>query len=279
MYVVHCKRSAYDVYIGRPGVWGNPFVIGKDGDRATVVAKYREWLLRQPELVARARQELKGKILGCWCSPQACHGDVLAEIANKEVVMKPRFYAGIGSRETPREILDVMYCFGAELAENGFILRSGRAPGADRAFEHGCDSVRGDKRIYVPYKGAHQVYDESPPQLQILCTPEALKMAEQFHPNWAACSVYDKQYHGRNCHIILGKELNVPAEFVLCWTKDGLAQGGTGQGIRVARHYNIPVYDMGYDPEGVIAHAISLDTIEKKRKYIRYIIESCYELF
>ena len=83
MYVVHCKRSAYDVYIGRPGVWGNPFVIGKDGDRVTVVAKYREWLLSQPELVARAKQELKGKILGCFCYPEACHGDVLSEIANE----------------------------------------------------------------------------------------------------------------------------------------------------------------------------------------------------
>lgn len=81
--VVHSKRSPYDVYIGRPSKWGNPFVVGVDGDRATVIAQYRDWVLRQPELMA-ALPELRGKVLGCWCSPQACHGDVLVELANQE---------------------------------------------------------------------------------------------------------------------------------------------------------------------------------------------------
>lgn len=80
--VVHCKRAAFDVYIGRPSSWGNPFVIGKDGTRADVIAKYRAWLEARPELVARAKAELRGKVLACWCSPAACHGDVLAEVAN-----------------------------------------------------------------------------------------------------------------------------------------------------------------------------------------------------
>lgn len=79
--VVHCKRNSYDVYIGRPSKWGNPFVIGRDGDRATVISKYRGWLLARPELVA-ALHELRGKVLGCWCAPLACHGEVLAELAN-----------------------------------------------------------------------------------------------------------------------------------------------------------------------------------------------------
>jgi hypothetical protein len=82
MRVVHCKRAKYDVYIGRPSKWGNPFVIGQDGDRAAVVGKYRQWLLKQPQLVADAKRELRGKVLACWCAPQACHGDVLAEVAN-----------------------------------------------------------------------------------------------------------------------------------------------------------------------------------------------------
>lgn len=79
--VVHCKRERHDVYIGRPSKWGNPFVIGKDGDRDEVIRKYREWIKTQPELLA-ALPELKGKALGCWCSPRACHGDVLAELAD-----------------------------------------------------------------------------------------------------------------------------------------------------------------------------------------------------
>jgi hypothetical protein len=83
MRVVHCKKDKYDVYIGRPGPWGNPFEIGKDGDREEVVQKYAEWLLAQPELVEKAKQELRGKVLGCWCAPKLCHGNILSQIANE----------------------------------------------------------------------------------------------------------------------------------------------------------------------------------------------------
>jgi hypothetical protein len=81
--VVHCKRDPYDVYIGRPGPFGNPFEIGKDGNRQEVVEKYAEWVLTQPELLATIRTELKGKVLGCWCAPKLCHGDILVELANE----------------------------------------------------------------------------------------------------------------------------------------------------------------------------------------------------
>jgi hypothetical protein len=66
-----------------PSKWGNPFVIGRDGTRDDVVARYEAWLLAQPELVA-ALPELAGKTLGCWCAPRACHGDVLARLANAQ---------------------------------------------------------------------------------------------------------------------------------------------------------------------------------------------------
>lgn len=82
-FVVHCKKSPFDVYIGRPSKWGNPFVIGEDGDREMVVSKYRKWLMNQPELLNQL-PELKGKVLGCWCSPKSCHGDVLSSLANQE---------------------------------------------------------------------------------------------------------------------------------------------------------------------------------------------------
>jgi hypothetical protein len=72
------------VYIGRPGSWGNPFEIGRHGDRDEVVRKYRAWLLGQPELVAKARRELAGKDLWCWCAPLRCHGDVLLAVANED---------------------------------------------------------------------------------------------------------------------------------------------------------------------------------------------------
>jgi len=77
--IVHCKKEKYDVYIGRPSKWGNPFVVGKDGTREEVVEKFRRYILTKPELI-RALPELRGKILGCWCSPKICHGDVLVEL-------------------------------------------------------------------------------------------------------------------------------------------------------------------------------------------------------
>jgi hypothetical protein len=79
--VVHCKRAPYDVYIGRPSKWGNPFSIGPDGNREEVIQKYKEWFWNQPQLV-EALPELTGKILGCWCAPLACHGHFLAQLAN-----------------------------------------------------------------------------------------------------------------------------------------------------------------------------------------------------
>lgn len=82
--VVHCKKSEYDIYIGRGSIWGNPYIIGKDGTRAEVIAKYKKYLLTNTFLMGKII-ELKGKRLGCWCAPEACHGDVLAELANPEV--------------------------------------------------------------------------------------------------------------------------------------------------------------------------------------------------
>lgn len=78
--IVHCKREPYDVYIGRPELFGNPFVIGQDGTREEVIQKYREWVVDQKK-VMNALPDLLGKVLGCWCSPNPCHGDVLLDLA------------------------------------------------------------------------------------------------------------------------------------------------------------------------------------------------------
>ena len=70
------------VYIGRPSIWGNPFVIGKDGSRDDVITKYETWLLSNGHLVDQLAA-LAGKDLVCWCAPARCHGDVLVRLANK----------------------------------------------------------------------------------------------------------------------------------------------------------------------------------------------------
>lgn len=80
--VVNKYKEPYDVYIGRGSIWGNPFIIGKDGTREEVIEKYREYFLWHTNLLSKVH-ELKGLTLGCFCKPEACHGDVLAEYADR----------------------------------------------------------------------------------------------------------------------------------------------------------------------------------------------------
>lgn len=87
--VVHCKREKCDVYVGRPSKWGNkwsdrPGTMAEFvcASREEAIQKYHEWIMHQPDLISAARRELKGKVLGCWCAPNPCHGDILLKIAN-----------------------------------------------------------------------------------------------------------------------------------------------------------------------------------------------------
>ena len=82
--VVHLKKESIDIRIDRGTMWGNPFRIGKDGSREEVIEKYRAYILRRPHLLAQL-ETLQGQVLGCWCKPKACHGDVLAELADLNI--------------------------------------------------------------------------------------------------------------------------------------------------------------------------------------------------
>lgn len=87
MKVVHWKKEPFDVYIGRPSKWGNPYS-HKEGTlakykvstREEAVEKFREYLYESG--LINDIHELKGKVLGCWCKPLSCHGDILVELAN-----------------------------------------------------------------------------------------------------------------------------------------------------------------------------------------------------
>lgn len=87
--IVHCKKDKFDIYIGRPSKWGNPFVIGQHGTRDEVISMYKEWILTQLQLL-NDLHELEGKILGCWCNyPKTdCHGIVLIELLNERKLHK-----------------------------------------------------------------------------------------------------------------------------------------------------------------------------------------------
>ena len=116
-----------------------------------------------------------------------------------------KYYAGIGSRETPQEFLEFFTKLAKFLFSKGYTLRSGGAYGSDCAFE----------------------------------------IASKYHPRWNYLSQGAKFLQARNSHQILGWDLNTPSDFVICWTKGGKGQGGTGQALRLARDYNIPIFDCG----------------------------------
>lgn len=140
-----------------------------------------------------------------------------------------RAYAGIGSRITPQSVLFDMTILAKWLSKEGFILRSGKAKGADTAFEKGIDPSRHhlDCEIFT-YKDA---------------TEEAIKHASKYHPAWNNCNDYIKQLHGRNSMIMLGENLDNPVKFVVCYTEKAKEIGGTGQSIRIANDLNIPVFN------------------------------------
>ena len=73
------------VFVDRRGPFGNPFKIGKDGDRDEVCDKFEKWIGDQSEILGRV-DELRGKVLVCHCYPERCHGMTLAKLANGEPI-------------------------------------------------------------------------------------------------------------------------------------------------------------------------------------------------
>lgn len=149
-------------------------------------------------------------------------------------------YTGIGSRKAPPEILKAMASLGKYMALEGFTLRSGGAKGADSAFEDGCDSVHGKKEIYLPYAFFNR--NQSP---LFGSHYGARRIAKLFHPNWDNIGDHGRDFMGRNTYQVLGVDLNKPTEFIVCWTPHGKIVGGTGQALRMADHYRIPVINLG----------------------------------
>ena len=87
---VNRYKESYDVYIGRPSKWGNPFKIERDskgkeipGSREKSIDQFREYNNNRPDLLRLIPSEIKGKRLGCTCKPKPCHGDVLVELADR----------------------------------------------------------------------------------------------------------------------------------------------------------------------------------------------------
>lgn len=84
MRVVNLRKEKYDVYIGRESLYENPFRIGRDGTREDVIKKFEYWIRREIRVNIMTKADIyeipKDAILGCYCKPKACHGDVIIKI-------------------------------------------------------------------------------------------------------------------------------------------------------------------------------------------------------
>lgn len=166
--------------------------------------------------------------------------------------MEPyRAYTGVGSRETPEDVLVLMRDAAQALAEKDWTLRTGRAPGADRAFERGAflAGARPDRvEVYLPWpkfeegEGWYAPTRDHP-------SKEALEAGPTFVPHWDHLKRGARQLHARNVHQVLGEDVTSPvwSSFVLYWARedsDGNPLGGTATAVRIAAFYGIPAFNL-----------------------------------
>ena len=153
-----------------------------------------------------------------------------------------RFYSGIGARRAPPEVLSLMTRAAFALLKRGYVLRSGHAIGADSAFERGAGAAA---QIFLPapgWRGSASTFHSG--TLGEGVWGKAREIAAAHHPAFGTLSRFVQDLHTRNVFQVLGPALDSPSEFVLCWTADGEASGGTGQALRIAATYGVPVYNL-----------------------------------
>ncbi len=156
-----------------------------------------------------------------------------------------RYYAGIGSQETPGEVCDRMTRYASWLREGGYILRSGHALGADQAFEAGAGH---DAEIYLPWLGFQGEVPINGYGFDAGQDEDLDVYVNKFHPRPSKLSRGARALMRRNTCQILGRDppASSISDFVLCWTRDGTAVGGTGQAIRIATAYDVPTFNLYY---------------------------------
>lgn len=156
-----------------------------------------------------------------------------------------KYYAGIGARETPENIQEILSQIAENLANQGYVLRSGGAPGSDSAFERGCDKASGQKEIFLPWKGFEG--RTSSLYLPWNIPQNLVDIASKIYPAWDLVSQGVQKMHARNVQQILGELPGVsePSSFVICWTgRPRSSIGGTVFGITLAEQRGIPVFNL-----------------------------------
>ena len=187
------------------------------------------------------------------------------------------YFTGVGSRETPEHILNIMRHIGAYLATQGWVLRSGAADGADASFEEGALHVEGATEIYLPWKGFNHHKSELHPGNYPFSTKEK-QFTAKFHPAWNKCSPSARLLHQRNTRIMIGLEavhgeMVQASKFVVCWTPGGHLKGGTAQALRIATALNIPIINLGSatTAQELEALVLKVDEVQNQMKEIRHV--------
>ncbi len=174
------------------------------------------------------------------------------------------WYAGIGSRETPKHILEIIEKLTYVLAKKGFKLRTGGADGCDTAAEKGCDRGNGQKEVYLPWKG----FNGNQSELFDVCD-KAIELAFKYHPNLYGQKDSVIKLIARNGYQVLGKNLKTKVHFVLCYCPvvNSVPQGGTSQAIRIAEDKSIPVFNLFF-PEDLERLKEFIKEVEEKLSII-----------
>lgn len=152
------------------------------------------------------------------------------------------FYAGVGSRKTPKHILTLMQLIAFKLAEQGWILRSGAAEGADTAFYRGVEEyvaktphakIENHAEIYIPWSTFGMFDLSKHPEVHVLANydyTKANEIAATVVPHWENCNIAAKSLHSRNVFQVVGTSFKNPSKMLICWAPhdlEGNIKGGT----------------------------------------------------
>lgn len=145
----------------------------------------------------------------------------------------------VGSREAPAKIIRVAEQMGKALSDRGWIARSGGAIGMDQAFLRFYDPALTE--VYRPdsKNGAINA-------LEFDNWEEAESIAKTYVLHFEYMNLYSKQLHTRNAYQVLGRNLDLRSDMLICWAKEssGIALGGTRTAVLIAKSYKVPVLNL-----------------------------------
>jgi len=157
-----------------------------------------------------------------------------------------KIFTGIGSRDFPQHLINPVHKFACDMVSLGWILRTGDAPGADKAFRDGASLVYGCNKA--------EFYGPDTYSL----TPKARESVRFFHPapdrlgNGYGFKLMARNFYQVTGHpkvTLLQDNQGYMSKFVLAYSPGGFKYGGTSQALRIAHYFGVPIYNFYPDDE------------------------------